>query len=139
VAYATGADAPGEDSSRAALVRAAAIVVRGESHPILCTPYPEGVPRELPDDHVRGAVHPDLEDGAAALGALVRELVGGRPRLGCDEVTHPMHRALGDVTLVPASAVLGPASTRMARSIGMRWSSFDVFLRYSSWIRDLPG
>ena len=109
VAYATGATEPGRDSSRAALVRSAALVVRGAEHPLLCTPFPEGAPSELPADHVRGPVLPDVDDGAAALAALVRTVFGGEPRLGCDELTHPMHRALPGVSFTPASAVLGPA------------------------------
>jgi Xaa-Pro aminopeptidase len=58
---------------------------------------------------VRGPVFPDLDDGAAALAELVRDVFGGTPRLGCDEVTHPMLLALDGVSFVPAGAVLGPA------------------------------
>jgi Xaa-Pro aminopeptidase len=47
VAYATGADSPGEDSGRAGLFRPVAIVVRGESEPHLYTAYWDGVPAEL--------------------------------------------------------------------------------------------
>ena len=44
VAYATGADSPGEDSGRAGLFRPVAIVVRGESEPHLYTAYWDGGP-----------------------------------------------------------------------------------------------
>lgn len=109
VAYATGAAAPASDSSRAALVRTAAVVVRGAEAPYLLTPHPEGAPPELPVDHVLGPVYPDLDDGAVALAAVLGELFGGGARLGADDVTHPMARALGSFDLVPASSVLGPA------------------------------
>lgn len=109
VAYATGADAPGCDSSRAALLRTVALVVQGDEHPHLFTPYPEGAPAELPPDHLHGGVAPDLDDDAVALAADVRGLVGPAARVACDEVPHPLGRALGSIDLLPASGVLGPA------------------------------
>ena len=48
VAYATGADSPGEDSGRAGLFRSVAVVVRGSDAPHLFTPYWDGAPPELP-------------------------------------------------------------------------------------------
>ena len=109
VAYATGAAAPACDSGRAALLRAVAVVVAGADHPHLFTPYPEGAPPELPPDHLHPAVLPDLDDGAEALAAALRELFAGDATLGCDEVPHPLARALGGLRLVPAAGVLGPA------------------------------
>ena len=85
VAYATGAAAPGCDSGRAALHRQAALVVAGADHPHLFTPWPEGAPPGLPADHLHPAAVPDLDDGAAALAAAVRDLVPGGATLGCDE------------------------------------------------------
>jgi Xaa-Pro aminopeptidase len=112
VDYAAGARAPGCDSGRAALLRSVAVVVAGAAHPHLFTPYPEGAPPDLPADHLHRAAIPDLDEGAAALAGAVRDLLGGGAvRLGGDEVPHPLGRALAGtgVTLVPASAVLGPA------------------------------
>jgi Xaa-Pro dipeptidase len=111
VAYATGADAPGCDSGRAALVRAVAVVVAGAEQPWLFTPWPEGAPPELPADHVHPAAVPDLDDGAEALAAVLADLFAGGARLGCDEVPHALARALdrAGVRVVPASGVLGPA------------------------------
>jgi Xaa-Pro dipeptidase len=111
VAYATGAGTPGCDSSRAALLRAVAVVVAGDEHPHLFTPWPEGAPPELPGDHLHPAAVPDLDDGAAALAAALGDLFRGGSRLGCDEVPHPLARALEGAGsgLVPASGVLGPA------------------------------
>jgi len=109
VSYATGAAAPASDSGRAALMRAVAIVVRGAESPYLLTPHPEGAPPELPADHVRGPACPDLDDGAVGLADMLCELFDGEAKLGADEVTHPMQRALAGFDLVPASAVLGPA------------------------------
>ena len=109
VAYATGADAPACDSGRAALLRPVAVVVAGAAHPHLFTPYPEGAPPELPAGHLHPAVHPDLDDGAALLADHLRDLFGGGARLGCDEVPHPLGRALTGVEIVPASGPLGAA------------------------------
>jgi Xaa-Pro aminopeptidase len=109
VTYATGAESPGCDSGRAALLRPVAVVVAGAEHPHLFTPYPEAVPAELPSDHLHPAVVPDLDDGAATLAGELRTLFAGSARLGCDEVPHALARALGGVRLLPASGVLGPA------------------------------
>jgi Xaa-Pro aminopeptidase len=109
VTYATGAESPGCDSGRAALLRTVAVVVAGAEHPHLFTPYPEGAAPELPSDRLHPAVVPDLDDGAAALAGELRALFVGGARLGCDEVPDALARALGDVRLVPASGVLGPA------------------------------
>jgi Xaa-Pro aminopeptidase len=111
VAYATGAGTPGCDSGRAALLRAVAVVVAGDEHPHLFTPWPEGSPPELPSDHLHSPVVPDVDDGAAALAAALGDLFAGGSRLACDEVPHPLARALDGTAarLVPASSVLGPA------------------------------
>jgi Xaa-Pro dipeptidase len=113
VSYATGAAAPATDAARAALARSAALVVRGEASPHLRTPYPEGAPAELPADHLGGAVHPDLDDGAAALVGWLADRVPSGARIGVDEVTHPMARAFGAhpgrFDLVSSLPVMGAA------------------------------
>jgi Xaa-Pro aminopeptidase len=109
VAYATGADAPGEDSGRAGLFRAVAVVVRGESAPHLYTAFWDGVPGEFPADHLHGPLFPDLNDG---IDHFVQALNGHFPKgatLGVDDQTHPMLRALGHFTWTDASSVLGAA------------------------------
>jgi Xaa-Pro dipeptidase len=92
-------------------LRTAAVVVAGAEHPWLFTPWPEGAPPELPADHLRPAAVPDVEDGAAALTAVLHDHLPSAARLGCDEVPHPLGRALdrAGFRLVPASGVLGPA------------------------------
>jgi Xaa-Pro dipeptidase len=109
VAYATGADAPGEDSGRAGLFRPVAVVVRGESAPHVYTAYWDGVPEELPDDHVHGPLFPDLDDGIEQLAEALRGHVAPGARLGVDEQTHPMLRALDQYEWTEAGSVLGPA------------------------------
>lgn len=109
VSYATGATAPACDSARAALLRPVALLLADDDAPHLFTPYPEGAPPELPSDHLHSAVHPDLADGAAALADAVLGRIRPGGRVGCDELPHPLGRGLGDLELVPASAVLGAA------------------------------
>lgn len=109
VSYATGAAAPGTDSSRASLLRPVALVVRGDAAPHLFTPYPEGAPEDLPADHVHDPLFPDVDDGAAAMASLVGDLVATGARLGTDETTHAMLRALDPVELVAAAPALGAA------------------------------
>lgn len=109
VAYATGAHAPAMDSGRAGLFRPVAVVVRGAAAPHLFTPFPEGAPPELPADHVHGALYPDLDEGAALLASSLADLGVASGRIGVDELTHPMQRALGGYDVVPASTAMGPA------------------------------
>lgn len=108
-AYATGAQAPGEDSGRAALFRAVTVVVRGAEWPHLFTPYWDGAPPDLPEDHLHGPLFPDLEDGIGELGAALGDLFSPGARLGVDEQTHPMRRSLGQYEWTDASAVMAPA------------------------------
>jgi Xaa-Pro aminopeptidase len=109
VVYATGADAPGEDSGRAGLFRPVAVVVRGERAPHLYTAFWDGVPAEMPADHVHGPLFPDLDDGFDHfVEALQSHFPPGAP-LGVDEQTHPMLRSLGAFEWIDANAVLGAA------------------------------
>jgi Xaa-Pro dipeptidase len=109
VAYATGADSPGEDSGRAGLFRPVAIVARGESQPHLYTAYWDGVPSDLPLDHVHGPLFPDLDDGITEFAEALHRHVHLGARLGVDEQTHPMLRALSNYEWSDASNVLGAA------------------------------
>jgi Xaa-Pro dipeptidase len=109
VAYATGADSPGEDSGRAGLFRPVAIVARGESQPHLYTAYWDGAPDELPSDHVHGPLFPDLDDGIAEFAEALHRHVALGARIGVDEQTHPMLRALDNYEWSDASNVLGAA------------------------------
>ena len=109
VAYATGADSPGEDSGRAGLFRPVAIVVRGESQPHLYTAYWDGVPAELPADHLHGPLFPDLDDGITQFAEALHRHVGLGALIGVDEQTHPMLRALDGYEWTDASNVLGAA------------------------------
>jgi len=111
VSYATGAHSPGADSGRAGLFRPVAVVVAGEPSPHLFTPFPEGVPPELPAGHVHPPAFPDLPDGAAALAAALAELVPNG-RLAIDELPHPLRAALAGRDLVPALSVMAPVKLR---------------------------
>jgi Xaa-Pro dipeptidase len=109
VAYATGADVPGVDSARAALLRPVAVVVRGASHPHLFTPYPEGAPPELPAEFLHPAVFPEQDDGAAVLAAALAELIPEGGKLGADELTHALGRVVAGRTIVSATPALAAA------------------------------
>jgi Xaa-Pro aminopeptidase len=108
VAYATGARSPGADSARASLLRSVALVVRGDQHAHLFTPFPEGAPAELPADHVHPPLWTDLPEGAGLVAAAIAELVPTGGALGADDLTHPLlHGPLADAA--PATAVLTEA------------------------------
>ena len=112
VAYATGAATPGDDSSRASLFRTVAVVARDDPAPHLYTSLTDGLPPELPGDHVHAPLFPDLDDGAEAMVAAMSDHFGSRARLGIDDQTHAMLRHLGMYAWYDARAVLGPAKLR---------------------------
>ena len=109
VAYATGAAEPGQDGDRAALFRTVAVVVKGDSAPHLYTMYDDGVPDDLPDDHVHGPLFPDLDDGIELFAAAIADHFAPGARIGIDHQTHAVLRALPDVEWTDAADVVSPA------------------------------
>lgn len=109
VAYATGALAPGTDSSRALIARPLAVVARGDEWPHLYTPYPEGAPPDLPAGQVHPAVLPELPEGADELGEALSGLFPGAAHLGFDEMTHALRGVLGGWDVTSASGPLAAA------------------------------
>ena len=109
VAYATGAAAPGQDGDRAGLFRAVAVVVKGDSAPHLYTLYVDGVPADLPEDHLHGPLFPDLDDGIEMFANALADHFCSGARIGVDHQTHPMLRALQGFDWVDAADVIGAA------------------------------
>jgi Xaa-Pro aminopeptidase len=109
VAYATGAAAPAQDGDRAALFRPVAVVVKGDSAPHLYTLYRDGVPAELPEDHLQRPLFPDLDDGIEAFAAALADHFSSGARVGVDDQTHAMLRGLPSFEWVDASDVVGAA------------------------------
>src|SRR6266511_3955969 len=101
VAYAVGARAPAADASRAAHQRMIAIVTADGDAPHLYTAFPEGVPPELPSDHVHGSLSVEWPEGAEAL----REVLPDGP-IALDEYTMPLHAALHGREVADATALL---------------------------------
>ncbi|MBV8952327.1 MAG: aminopeptidase P family protein [Actinobacteria bacterium] len=89
VVYATGARAPAADASLAAHQRMAAVVDAGDEWPHLYTAFPDGVPDELPADHVHEALPLETEAGAKALAARLPQR-----KFALDEYTYPLYRVL---------------------------------------------
>jgi Xaa-Pro aminopeptidase len=110
VTYATGAAMPAQDGDRAALFRAVAVVVKGDSAPHLYTLFADGAPAELPDDHLHGPLFPDLDDGIDLFAkALAEHFSVGAARIGVDHQSHAMLRGLSGFEWVDASGVMGAA------------------------------
>jgi Xaa-Pro dipeptidase len=109
VTYATGAAVPAQDGDRAALFRAVAVVVKGDSAPHLYTLFTDGAPPELPDDHLHGPLFPDLDDGIDLFAKALAEHFSAGARLGVDHQSHAMLRGLSGSEWVDASGVLGAA------------------------------
>jgi Xaa-Pro aminopeptidase len=92
VLYATGAWMLAADNGRAASERTTTLVVRGDEYPHVFTPYPEGVPPELPRDHVHRPLWHDTEAGVDELASTIVDMIGGADgrRLGLDDYTAAM-------------------------------------------------
>jgi Xaa-Pro dipeptidase len=101
VAYAVGARAPAADAGGAAHQRMIAIVTADGDAPHLYTAFPEGVPPELPADHVHGTLPVEWPEGAEAL----RDALPDGP-IALDEYTMPLHAALHGREVADATALL---------------------------------
>ena len=109
VAYATGAAVPAQEGDHAALFRPVAVVVRGDSAPHLFTQYTDGVPADLPEDHLHGPLFPDLDDGMDLFADALSGHFSATARVGVDDQTRAMLRGLQGFDWVDASAVMGAA------------------------------
>ena len=109
VTYATGTAMPAQDGDRAALFRAVAVVVSGDSAPHLYTLFADGAPAELPSDHLHGPLFPDLDDGIDLFAKALAEHFSAGARLGVDHQSHAMLRGLSGFEWVDASGVMGAA------------------------------
>jgi len=109
VAYATGAAEPAQDGDRAALFRSVAVVVKGDTAPHLYTPYVDGVPDDLPGDHLHRPLFPDLDDGIEQFARALADHFGQGTRIGIDHQTHPILRELPGVDWIDAADVVSPA------------------------------
>lgn len=125
VSYATGALTPSMDGDTAALFRAVAVVVAGESAPHLFTMFADGAPSDVV---VHGALFPDLDDGVFA--SELASLFGDGARLGIDHLSHAMFRGLSGYEWVDASGVLG--SARVLKTVDE-----VACIRHAQWLNEL--
>jgi Xaa-Pro dipeptidase len=115
VSYATGASWPLADPGRANLERPVALVTSEDGQPHLFTSSPETARRHLglPADHVHAPVYLELDEGAAAFGRVLSELVPDDGRLAVDDLPGSLRRTLGvcfpGTAPVSADDVIGAA------------------------------
>lgn len=97
--YSTGAAVMPADNARAHHEVPVALVVAGDDAPHVFTHHPDGVPAEIPADHVHRPVYPEFEAGVEDLARRVLDLLGGPldGRLGVGERTAALHFRLGDL------------------------------------------
>lgn len=103
VEYVTGARVLTADAGRAAMFRTVAYVARDDPFPHVFAAYPDGLPPELPADHIHPAVYPEF--GARP----VAEIIRGERAIGLDEYTAAMRRELhgsGLVDFVDATPIM---------------------------------
>jgi Xaa-Pro aminopeptidase len=110
VGYATGAVVAASEQARAQLQRAVAVVPADGSPPHVWTPFPDGIPPELPADHAHEALPVEL---GGPLAAPLFDALGGQPdgSIAIDEYTWPLLEQLraSGATLVDAGPLLGAA------------------------------
>jgi Xaa-Pro aminopeptidase len=91
------------------------IVTADGDAPYVWTPFPEGVPDDVPADHVHGPLLLEFPEGVERLARAVRDVAPGARRVGFDEMTSPMIGVLpklleglelGDATLATGAARL---------------------------------
>jgi Xaa-Pro aminopeptidase len=109
VAYASGVNEPARDGDTAALFRTVVVVVKGDSAPHVYTLHADGVPAELPADHLHGALFPDLDDGIDQFATVLGAHFSPGSRIGVDDQTPAMLRGLHGFAWTDAAAVLGAA------------------------------
>jgi Xaa-Pro aminopeptidase len=112
--YASGAGRLSADSGRAKLECVSVLVKAGDAAPHVFTPFPEGLPPELPDDHRHDAIPVEFDAGVAELADWLRQLIGARRhRLGIDQYSAAMFESLPRLApgadVVDASAILNAA------------------------------
>jgi Xaa-Pro dipeptidase len=113
VGYATGARAPAADASLAAHRRMAAIVRADDDWPHLYTAFADGVPPELPADHVHEALPLETEVGAAALAAALPPA-----RVALDDYTYALFEAIGPRE--PADAAPTMSMAKIVKTVDER-------------------
>ncbi|MDT5068404.1 MAG: Xaa-Pro dipeptidase [Mycobacterium sp.] len=106
VAYATGAAMPAMDGDRAALFRAVAVVVTGESAPHIYTSFGDGVPSDV---QVHGPLFPDLDDGIEEFASALASHFKPDALVGIDHLSHAMIRGVTGYRWANASGVVGAA------------------------------
>ena len=82
---------------------------QGDSAPHLCTLYGDGVPADLPEDHLHGPLFPDLDDGVDLFAQTLADHFSTGARIGVDHQTHAMLRGLQGVDWVDAAEVTSAA------------------------------
>ena len=112
VTYAAGLSMPGDDSGKSGLFRPVVVVAKGEGAPHVYTAARDGLPPELPHDHVHGPLFPDLDDDAEEFVKALAEHFPAGSLLAVDDQTHPMLRHLGIYDWRDGRAVLAPAKLR---------------------------
>jgi Xaa-Pro aminopeptidase len=95
VEYATGAQVMPADAERGHLFPTTALVVAADEVPHIYTPYPEGAPLEIPDDHVHEALCPNSDRGVEAMAGEIQNVLDvGGATIAVDDYTAPMHMSL---------------------------------------------
>lgn len=83
------------------------------------TPFPSGVPEEIPADLVHRELDLEFRQGVDALAGELRRILGAKPRVAIDEVSGGLVDALADgstaIDWIDGALVTGPARLRKTR------------------------
>jgi Xaa-Pro dipeptidase len=92
-----GVGQPCADAMRMHYESVVVIVDASGDAPHVWTPFPEGVPDDVPPDQVHGPIAVEFAEGTEALARAISETVPGARRIGIDELSGPMIQGLARV------------------------------------------
>ena len=114
----SGVGQPCADAMRMHYESVVVIVDGSGDAPHVWTPFPEGVPDDVPSDQVHGPIAIEFAEGTEALARAVAQTVPGARRIGIDELSGPMIQGLSP--LCPgvewADATLATGAARIIKT-----------------------
>ena len=125
---------PAADAMRMHHEPVVVVVTAMDEAPWVWTGFPEGVPPEVPDDHVRGPLLLEFSEAIDVLARQLRDLVPRGGRLGIDEFTSPM---LGVLPALMEGVELGDASAATGAARIQKTPDEIACLRHSQRINEV--
>jgi Xaa-Pro aminopeptidase len=126
---------PAADAMRMHYEAAVVIITsRPDEAPFVWTPFPEGVPDDVPPDHVHGPLLLEFPEGVDALARAIGDVAPDAVRIGFDEITTPM---MGVLPALLAGVDLGDATVATGAARIVKTPDEVACLRHSQHINEV--